>query len=381
MKKSLITLAICTTLVIAGILVVLSALGWQSVAAKIGVTIEKVGVSLASQEPAGRAEAKANNGNPNERAPNVNVRVLQLCTLEDTLNLTGTVEPWQDVVLSAETPGRIEWRDAEAGQSVTEGMPLFRVDTESLQAMLDQAQAQLKLAGQELERSQRLLDRGAGTPQKQDSAVANRDVADANVRALQIRVRKSVIKSPFAGVIDRVFVKKDEFTDVGKPLIRLVQLHKVKVELGVPEREILHFKLRDPVKIRLDAIPDRQFAGTIHEVAPTADMTTHTFKMEIEVDNPDGLIKPGMIARIALIRGSYANSIVIPLFASALIEDKRFVFVENAGKAEMREIETGVVQGSTVQVTKGLAPGDHLIVVGQRDVRPGEPVKVQETLP
>ena len=306
--------------------------------------------------------------------------MLKSCALEDTLNLTGTVEPWQDVILSAETPGNVEWKGVETGHTVKEGDPLFRIDTESLQAMLDQAQAQFKLAGQELDRSQRLLDRGVGTPQKQDSAVANRDVAEANLRTLQIRVRKSVITAPFSGTVDRVFMDKDEFTDVGKPLVRLVQLDRVKVTLGVPEHDILCFKVGDPLKIRLDALQNREFTGTIHELSPTADPSTHTFHADVAVDNAEALIKPGMIARAGLVRGTYPNSIVIPIFAAALIEGKRIVFVEKDGKAELREIETGVVKGSDVQVIKGLAPGEHLIVVGQREVRPGEPVKVQETL-
>jgi membrane fusion protein (multidrug efflux system) len=210
--------------------------------------------------------------------------------------------------------------------------------------------------------------------------VANRDVAEANLRTLQIRVKKSITTAPFDGTVAHAFMEKDEFTDVGKPLVRLVQLDRVKVTLGVPEHDILRFKVGDPVKIRLDALQDREFTGTIHELAPAADLSTHTFQTEIAVDNSEGLIKPGMIARAGLVRGTYPDSIVIPIFAAALIEDKRVVFIEKDGKAELRQIETGVIQGSSVQVTKGLAPGDHLIVVGQRDVRPGEPVKVQETL-
>jgi membrane fusion protein (multidrug efflux system) len=88
-----------------------------------------------------------------------------------------------------------------------------------------------------------------------------------------------------------------------------------------------------------------------------------------------------MIARANLVRQTYPGAIVVPIFATVLLDDQRFVMVERDGIAEVRPVEAGVVQGSMVQITKGVSPGDRLIVVGHKDVRPGERVNVTETLP
>ncbi len=354
MRRVLISALICCAIVAVGGMVILAAwFDWKN------------------------AEA-SNSNNHAVRTPNVKVKVLETEELRDRLTLTGTVYPWQDVTVSAEVTGNIDWKAVEDGDAVTQGQEMFRIDSDALQAALEQAEAQARLAGQEYDRVRRLLDRGASTRQDEDSAVATRDVASASLRATRIQVEKSVVRAPLDGVVDRVFQEQDEFVDAGASLARVVQVYKVKVKVGIPERDVPSFSEGDKVTVRLDAYPDRTWEGTIHVIAPTADLTTHTFTAEIAVDNPDGCMRPGMIARADMVRAVHPDSIVIPIFSAFLLDDQRYVFVERDGTAELRPIEVGVVQGNAVQVTGGLSPGERLIVVGQRDVRPGEAVKVQE---
>ena len=328
----------------------------------------------------GLSEAKTDTGAVNRRVPEVSVRILKGETVEDRLVLTGSVQPWAEVILSSEVRGKIEWKGVEEGDIVRAGQELYRVDTESIRTRLRQAQAQHKLAVQELERIERLAKSGAGTAQSLDSATANREVAESSLRTLQIEVEKSVVTTPFEGVIDTVLVEKNEFVDVGTPLLRLVQVDKVKVSFGIPERDIPHFNRGDAVRVRMDALAGREFDGVIHRIATSADMRTHTFRAEVKVENPDGLLKPGMIARGAFVRETHPNSLMIPLFTAILLDEQRVAFVESEGIAELRPIDTGLIQGSSVQVTRGLEPGDRLIVKGQYEVRPGEQVNVQEVL-
>jgi membrane fusion protein (multidrug efflux system) len=357
MKKFVITLALCVFIVSLGGLVVYGA----------------------SAKYAEREANRANN-NHEKRVPNVKVQVLKPALLEDKFTVTGTVDGWENVTISAEVAGKIEWKGADTGDTVTKGQELFRIDTEAMQTQYEQAKAQARLASQDYGRVQKLTDKGVSAARDQDSAVANRDVAEANLHAMEIQLRKSVAKAPMDGVVARVFSEQDEFTDVGKPLVNIVQLHKVKVRAGIPERDIPYFKPGDTVRIQLDAIPDRFFDGAIHLIVPTADLITHTFEAEIAIENADGCLKPGMIARAHLVRKQYPDAIAVPIFSTALIDDKRFAFVEKDGKAELRQVEIGVISGSNVHVTSGLRPGDRLIVVGQRDARPGEPVNVTETI-
>lgn len=314
------------------------------------------------------------------RIPNVKVQILEGRDLDDRLALVGTLQPWEDITISSEVAGKVEWKGVDEAQRVKQGQELFRIDTESIQARLDQAVAEARLAEQDFSRAQKLLDRGVNAQRDQEAAVANREVAAASVRALQVQLKKSRVSAPFDGVVAQVYLKQDEFTDVGKPLVRLVQLHKVKVRIGIPERDVTHFKVGDCVGVTVDALPGVEFSGYIHKIAPVADLTTHTFTTEVEIDNGDGVLKPGMIARANLVRQTFPDAIVVPIFATVLLDDQRYVMVERDGIAEVRPVEAGIVQGGTVQITKGVSAGDRLIVVGHKDVRPGERVNVTETL-
>ena len=313
-------------------------------------------------------------------APNVRVKVLKEILLEDRLELSGSLEPFEDLLLSAELRGNLEWQGAEEGEIVKAGQELFRIDTDVIQASLAQARAQMKLAEQEHERMQRLSGQGVVPMQELDRAVASKDVAAATVRALEVQAAQSRVTAPMDGTVDRIFLEQGEFADVGSPLIKLVRLDKLKVEVGVPERDVLFFKEGDAVHITLDSMPGREFSGTIHRIATTGDSTSRTFPAEIVLENPEGTLKPGMIARTFFVRATHPDSIMIPIFSSIPIDDERYAFVVEDGRAEVRKLEVGIMQGSEVQVIDGLAPGEQLVISGQYDVREGEPVNITEVI-
>jgi membrane fusion protein, multidrug efflux system len=359
MKRILISAGLCIAIVLLGIAVI-------GLAAFVG------------RDTA--LDAKAANLNNGRELPNVKVRVLQSELFEDRLLLTGSLAPWEDVTLSAEASGEIEWQGVQEGDPVSGGQELFRINTEVLDAALAQAQAQHTLASQEYARLSRLVERGAGSQQELDAARANLDVAAAVLRNAQIALSRSFIKAPFDGVVDTIYLKQAEFADKGQPLVRIVQVGQVKLKVGIPERDIHYFDAGDSVEIQFDGLPGLPFAGCIERIATTADMNTHTFTTEIVLDNPEGILRPGMIARASLVRRTFDEAILIPIFASILLDEQRYAYVIYEGKAQLRPIHVGLVQGESVQVLSGLSPGERLIVTGQYQVRPDEPVRVTEVL-
>lgn len=327
------------------------------------------------------ADSKADSAVSENKAVNVHVLVLEPTEVEDVIPLTGRIEPWEHVMLGAETGGKVEWREVEENQPVKQGDVLFRIDTTTIQTRYDQAAARQRLAGQEVERLQHLQDKGASSPQSLDRAVTERDVAAADLNAVKIQLDKSLVKASFNGVIDKLFKKQGEFVDTGMPLVTLIQVHKVKAVIGLPEYDSAHFALNDPVQIALDAFPGRTFDGTIHKISASADAVTRTFTTEVALDNSDGLLKPGMTARARLVRQRFQDAIAVPIFSIISLDNQRFVVVEENNVARMRPIEVGVLEGSRVQVTKGVSAGEHLIVAGHRDVRDGDSVTVMPGAP
>ncbi|MCX5769715.1 MAG: efflux RND transporter periplasmic adaptor subunit [Candidatus Hydrogenedentes bacterium] len=334
--------------------------------------------TVASRIRASRAQAATATGPAHERVSSVKVMILKSCTVEDRLVLTGGVLPWEDILISAETGGKIDWQGVKEGDRVEAGQELVRIDTRLLNAHLDQARAQEKLAAQESHRIQALAEKGVATTQASDKVAADKEMAAANLRLAEIQLQKSAVAAPIRGIVDKLFKDKDEFVDTGMPLVRLVQMDKVKVSVGVPEREVGNFAPDAPAVVTLDAIEGREFNGSIHKIATTADPSTLTFVTEIAVDNPDGVIKPGMVARVRLVRRVCPDSVTVPIFSVMTVENQRFVMVEDSGVARVRPIEIGIIQDDMVQAVTGLKPGDRLIVSGQRELIEGEPVQVAE---
>ncbi len=352
MKKALVSLAACIGIVVVG-----------GIVSKLGMAMRTTDASSVPVEAP-------------EQLPNVRVQTLEASDVEDVMALTGGIIPWETVTLSAETRGKIESRPIEEGDRVEGGQEIFKINTTTIEATLSQARAQSLLATQEMARTDQLRKEGISSPQDLDRARMNQQATRATVEMSEIQLAHSVIRTPFAGVVDVLLKEEGEYVDAGTPLVRLVQVDRVKVVLGLPERDVPLFETGDAVKITLDAYPDRAFEGRIHRIATTAEASTRTFVTEVELDNSEGLMKPGMIARATLVRRSFKDAVTVPMFAVVNQDDGRYALVEENGLAHRRPVELGFFQGDRILVKQGLAPGDRLIVSGQRDLDDGDPVNV-----
>jgi membrane fusion protein (multidrug efflux system) len=129
--------------------------------------------------------------------------------------------------------------------------------------------------------------------------------------------------------------------------------------------------------VQVDALPNTRVGGVVDFVAYKANPATKTFRVKIRVDNSDGRIRPGMIARVGFQKRIVEDALVAPLFALVDKGGERLVYVAEDGKAHARVVDLGVIEGDRIQITHGLKPGDQLIVTGQNDVQEGTPVVIQ----
>jgi membrane fusion protein (multidrug efflux system) len=194
---------------------------------------------------------------------------------------------------------------------------------------------------------------------------------------MQIEYERGFLKAPLTGTVNHLFVDEGEFVDKGKPFVDLVNVDKIKINVNVPELDVRYLKVGQKTMVRVDAFQDRDLLGVIDFVAYKADPATKTFHVKVIVDNPNHDIRPGMIARVAFLRRIIPDALAAPLFSIVDKGGERILFVEKDGIAHARPISIGVIEGDKIQITKGLEPGDHLIVVGQKEVEEGMKVQVQ----
>ena len=191
-----------------------------------------------------------------------------------------------------------------------------------------------------------------------------------------------MIRAPIDGVLETRLVEIGAMVNVGTPVARIVSLDPVKIVAGVPERYARDVTVGAAAITVFDVL-DLSSEGTISYVGATVNANNRTFLVELEMANPDGLIKPQMVANVGLVRQTIEDAIVIPQEALIRVEDGYVVFVaEGDGDAALvhsRAVELGSSQQNEVVIEAGLSAGERLIVVGQQQVTAGDRINVVGT--
>ncbi len=297
--------------------------------------------------------------------------------IRDVIFLPGTTEAWQDVQVSADTAGRIEWMGPNEGDLVQKGDLLVKIDVSALKAAMAHAEAQYQLADDLYQRRRRLFKRKIIAQEELDQSATQRKLAATDLQQIKVKYNHGFPRSPINGIINHLYVDTGEFIDTGKPIADIINIDRIKINVRVPELDIRFVLQGQKTPVKIDAFPARKLNGTIDFVAFKADPATKTFLVRTIVENLFADIRPGMIARVAFVRRMIPDALLAPLFALVDKGGERIAFVEKDGIAQSRTVDIGVIEGDRVQITSGLNPGDHLIVRGQTEIEDGMRVRVQ----
>lgn len=307
----------------------------------------------------------------------VKVEEVASVTMSDVLVLPGQTQALHDVRLAAQRGGVVEWAGVTEGDVVRAGQPIARIDLTALGAALDRARANLGLAEDQVRRRSDLYARGVLAKEELDQARNELTSARTRLREAEVDYDHGTVTSTLDGVVNALHVDPGEFVGEGDPVADIVDAATMRVNFDVPEGDVRFLAQGQDVTVHVDAYPERRWAGRIDFVAWKADPATRTFQVRVVVDNADGHIRPGMIARGAFLRRLIEGAVTAPLFT---VQDKggeRIVFVERDGTAFARTVALGVIEGDRVQVLEGLEPGDRLIVAGHAEVEDGTRVNVR----
>ncbi|HPO10278.1 MAG TPA: efflux RND transporter periplasmic adaptor subunit [bacterium] len=294
---------------------------------------------------------------------------------EETVILPGAVKAIDDILLGAGIGGTVEWVGFEEGQAVKAGQELFRIDQRSRQAQVEDAEAAYELAKKNRERIERLIESKVVSQDKYDAANTELLRAEAALKLARTQLSLSVVVAPVSGFADRIDVDRGEFANEGQTLAHLVKIDTVKLIVGTPERDVKAVAEQTQASVTIDAL-GKTFPGKIQHVSYAADPRTNTFDTTILIDNPNLVIRPGMVGRAEITVAKFDKAILIPLFCILQTLDGYVVFVEKDGVVHSRQVTLGYIRGDRVIALKGLEAGEHIVVVGQQDVADGQQVEV-----
>jgi len=339
----------------------------------------------------------------------VNVRTQ---TVEESVRLVGRLEPRAQVTLRAQVAGYIATLSKDVGDRVQAEKPVILLDDSKHQQALATAEAALNVAKANLEvarkekeparanlvQYQKLFKQGTATVQQVDEAKAALDVLTEKIRLQQetakaaevevknrtIALRETKIASKISGFIAERLVEAGDLANPNDPLLRIVDLDVVKLVVSVVEHDYGKVRIGQSARVRVDALPGATFTGRITRKAPVLNPDTRTGLVQIEVENRDRQLKPGMTARASIVIRRRENAPVVPIAAVLNRGEQQHVFVITGDppRTLQKIVTTGIRDDDYIEILSGIQPTDRIVTLGNRLVESGQlvvPVKSTAT--
>jgi membrane fusion protein (multidrug efflux system) len=336
-----------------------------------------VGFGLLASGCANKDSAGEESPESNEVTRNVRILEIERGDLTEFLDIAGVLSPVRGTDISTEEGGTVASLSAEKGAVVGKGGTVILLDRGLLKAQMESAEAARALREFNEERTRELFDSNNVSRQEMLQVQTQHEQAKADAEMARIRYERAAIRAPFEGIITDRFVELGELVQPGTRVVRIVDPFTLKLVGSMTERDVRWIEKDSPVQITVEGV-DGAVAGSVHWVGFEADPRTGKFPVEIWVENPDLLIRPGVLGRARIEKTSHENVIAIPRDAVVQRPGEQVVFLEVDGRSHERSVRLGSDQGNLVVALDGLQEGDHLIVRGQRDLVDNGRVIVQE---
>lgn len=288
---------------------------------------------------------------------------------------TATLEPRAESQVVAKTSGVALAVLVEEGQQVKAGQPLVRLDPDRARLAVAQAEAQMAKLENNYARAQKLVAQQMISANDLDEIKYNLANARAQYNSARLELSYTTVTAPISGVIASRDIKPGNFVQINSPIFRIVDGSRLEATLNVPEREIAKLKPGQKVTLTADALPGKEFTGTVDRVSPVVDTGKGTFRV-IAAFAGDGELQAGMFSRLSVNYDQRADALVVP--RNALLEDggEPAVYVIRGDKAQRASLKLGYDDAGWVEVRDGLKQGDAVVIAGKAALREGSAVQV-----
>ena len=345
---------------------------------------------------------------PVSREEIVAVEAVRLVTrdVEDALELVGSLEAGREVEIRSRVSGQVTGLTVDVGDEISAGQELVRLDSAQEQELVRQAEAARKVAlaeqgaqqlrvnaaGLEYTRQKDLRAKGVGTAQQLEAAESKLEIAKAELQLAASKVDRAAselegsrlalaerrIESPLAGHVASRMVQVGDLAKSDVSLLRIVDLGTVRTAVHVGESDYRELQTGQSAEVRVDTFPGEVFSGRVQRLSPVLDPQTRTAVVYIAVDNPRGLLKPGMHARVRVVLDLHQRATVVPLAAVVDRDGRKTVFVitEDGQRVQQVDVRLGLSEGDIVEVLEGPGPAQRVVTLGSHLVRDGQDVEV-----
>ncbi|WP_394758430.1 efflux RND transporter periplasmic adaptor subunit [Flavobacterium sp.] len=308
--------------------------------------------------------------------------LVSVLTVKDTvfnhyLEVQGNVNTKENILVQPEMPGTLISLNVIAGQRVAKGQVLGRTDDGGMSQQLASIENQYALAKTTFERQKNLWDQKIGSEIQFLQAQTQMIGLQKSVLQMKAQLSKTLIKAPFTGVIDAVFVERGQVVSPSpQGLMRIVNLSNMYVSTEVPETYIGKLKVGSSVNVFLTSL-GKTYKGRVRQVGNNINPANRSFGIEVSVPNPGNLLRPNQVAKLQIIDYTKKNAIVVPTNTiQANGDGTKFVYIANnvngkTGVAKKAVVTTGQSSENVTEILSGIKSNDVIVTEGINTISEG----------
>jgi RND family efflux transporter MFP subunit len=314
---------------------------------------------------------------PENQKKGLMVRVEEARTqpFSEYFEATGELEAEEEAFISPESPGQIAEIYVVEGQKVNKGQLLAKLNTDLIERNIDEVKTQLDFAETMFKKQKELWSKNIGSERQYLDAKNKLETLQNKLRTLETQYKKSLIYAPINGYVEEIFQKEGEQASPGFQMMQIVSLDKMKVTANISEAYLPVIHEGDTVEITFPTFPGLVMHKPISRIGHVVSKQNRTFKVQVYVDNKDGLLKPNLLATIKINNYNSDNHIVIP--SRVVREDMKGAYLYVAQKegeqwtAKKKYITLGKSYRNKSEILSGLESGELIITDGFNNVTDG----------
>lgn len=297
-------------------------------------------------------------------------------SFSNNLEVTGSIEANESVVLRSEVSGLVTAINFKEGSNVSKGAVLVKINDNDIQAQLQDALTKENLSATSENRAKQLLAKGAISQEEYDVALANLKSLKAQAQIVRAQLARTTLRAPFSGKVGLRSISVGEYLTPSTVIANLMSTNPVKVSFSVPEKYVGQIKLNSEINFVTDA-SGKVFSGKVFAIEPGINQQTRTLQIKALAPNANNELLPGSFAKVKLALSEQKDAILVPSEAVIPVLKGKMVYISKNGKAQQVAVEAGTRTAENVVITSGLSVGDTVLTTGAMALKPDAPVKVK----
>jgi RND family efflux transporter MFP subunit len=306
-------------------------------------------------------------------------------TLAYTVTLPANIAPWYQTTLYAKVSGYLKWIGPDKGDRVKKNEVVAIIDAPEVEEQYQQAVADYKIKKLTYERLSNVWKTTPDVIARQDVDVAEAAYEGAKNQMQQRAVLRDYtkVRAPYDGVVTARFADPGALIQIATssattaiPLFTVMDLSTVRVYANVPQDDT-PFVAPGTTKavVGVKELAGQRFEGSVTRSTLALDPTTRSMLIEIDLPNPDQALRPGTFAEVTLALREIPDALVVPPNALSTANKTKLIYVVDQGRAKTKVVQTGITDGTWLEIVSGLTEQDEVVVVGKSKLTDGTPVK------